>query len=260
MLFRSFAEGVAGVREVVQQGIPLSLLRVSDAAETELAALLRHDPARRLDLAAAFLRGVSRMGYGPGRSVVLYGADGGTRREPARRVAAARRRLRAAGGLALGRAPGRAWRRDRFRTPYLRDWLLGLGLAVDTLETAVSWSRVERVHAGVIRALEDAMHAHAGAGVAMGHLSHSYRDGACLYFTFLYPIDPARDLVQWSAIKREAMHAILEGGGTLSHHHGVGTDHAAWMPAEKGALGMRALRALKHAVDPSGIMNPGKLL
>jgi len=183
-----------------------------------------------------------------------------TRRETARHMAAARGLFRAAGGLPLGRSPGRAWRRERFRTPYLRDWLLGLGVAVDTLETAVAWSRVERMHAAGVRALEQAMQTHAGAGIAMGHLSHSYRDGACLYFTFLYPIDPARDLVQWSAIQREATHAILEGGGTLSHHHGVGIDHASWMPAEKGVLGMQALRALKHAVDPSGIMNPGKLL
>jgi alkyldihydroxyacetonephosphate synthase len=260
MLFRSFPESLAGVREVVQHGIPLSLLRASDAAETELAQLLRRDPARRLDLGALALRAASRAGYGTGRSVVLYGSGGATPKEAAQPMVEARGRLRLAGGLPLGRAPGRAWRRDRFRTPYLRDWLLDLGVAVDTFETAAPWSRAERMHRGVIRALEDAMGAHAGAGVAMGHLSHSYRDGACLYFTILYPVDPARDLVQWSAIKREATDAILEEGGTLSHHHGVGTDHSRWMPAEKGALGMRALRAMKDALDPSGMMNPGKLL
>ncbi|HKE12088.1 MAG TPA: FAD-binding oxidoreductase, partial [Myxococcota bacterium] len=260
MLFRSFPECLAGVREVVQHGIPLSLLRASDATETELAQVLRRDPGRRLDLGVLALRAASRAGYGPGRSVVLYGAEGMTRKEAAQPLGGARRRLRAAGGLPLGRAPGRAWRRDRFRTPYLRDWLLDLGVAVDTLETAVPWSRVECLHSEVIRALEGAMEAHAGAGMAMGHLSHSYRDGACLYFTILYPIDPARDLLQWSEIKREGTDAILEQGGTLSHHHGVGTDHSSWMPAEKGVLGMRALHAMKDVLDPSGMMNPGKLL
>jgi alkyldihydroxyacetonephosphate synthase len=260
MLFRSFAESVAGLRDVVQGGIALSLLRASDATETELAQVLRRDPARRLDLVAGALGVASRAGYGPGRCVVLYGADGVTKREASCRVGDARARLRAHGGLPLGRAPGRAWRRERFRTPYLRDWLLDAGVAVDTLETSVPWSSVERTHAAVIRALEDALRAHAGAGLAMGHLSHSYRDGACLYFTILYPIDSARDLAQWSAIKREATDAVLAQGGTLSHHHGVGVDHASWMTLEKGVLGMRALRALKQAVDPSGMMNPGKLL
>jgi alkyldihydroxyacetonephosphate synthase len=260
MLFRSFPESLAAVREVVQHGIPLSLLRASDATETELAQLLRRDPGRRFDLGALALRAASRAGYGPGRSVVLYGAEEMTRKAAGQHAAGARRCLRAAGGLPLGRAPGRAWRRDRFRTPYLRDWLLDQGLAVDTLETAAPWSRVERLHSGVIRALQDAMEAHAGAGIAMGHLSHSYRDGACLYFTILFPIDPARDLLQWSEIKREATDAILGEGGTLSHHHGVGSDHSSWMPVEKGALGMRALHAMKDALDPSGMMNPGKLL
>jgi alkyldihydroxyacetonephosphate synthase len=260
MLFRGFADGVSAVQDLVQQGVPLTLLRISDATETEFAELLRGNPARRIDLAAAVLGVASRLGYGPGRSVLLYGADGATRGQASGCMASARARLRAHGGLPVGRAPGRAWRRERFRTPYLRDWLLDYGVAVDTLETAVAWSRIERTHVSVIRALEDAMHVHAGAGVAMAHLSHSYRDGACLYFTILYPIDPSRDLQQWSAIKREATDAVLEAGGTLSHHHGVGKDHARWMPAEKGVLAMRALQAIKNTVDPSGVMNPGKLL
>jgi len=94
----------------------------------------------------------------------------------------------------------------------------------------------------------------------MAHLSHSYLDGACLYFTILYPIDAGRDLEQWAAIKREATEAILAAGGTLSHHHGVGVDHREWMARERGALATELLRAAKRAVDPRGLMNPGKLL
>ena len=94
----------------------------------------------------------------------------------------------------------------------------------------------------------------------MAHLSHSYLDGACLYFTVLYPFDPADSIGQWMSIKREVTDAILAAGGTLSHHHGVGRDHAAWLEAEKGGLGMALLHSVKRAVDPSGVMNPGKLL
>ena len=94
----------------------------------------------------------------------------------------------------------------------------------------------------------------------MGHLSHSYVDGACLYFTLLYPLDPANDLLQWEAIKREVTEAIVAAGGTLSHHHGVGLDHLPWLAREKGALGLSALRAARTALDPRGLMNPGKLL
>jgi alkyldihydroxyacetonephosphate synthase len=94
----------------------------------------------------------------------------------------------------------------------------------------------------------------------MAHLSHAYLDGACLYFTVMYPLDPDAGLAQWYAIKREATEAVLEAGGTLSHHHGIGHDHASWMCEEKGTLGLLALRASRDSVDPDGIMNPGKLL
>ncbi len=260
MLFRSFADGAAAVREMVRAGVPVSMLRLSDASETELSLALRRDPARRFDPTEAALRATDAFGYGAGRCVLLYGAEGPHRREVRRAMRRARAIGRRHGGLSLGRAPGRAWRRDRFRTPYLRDWLLDQGVAVDTMETALSWHRLLPGHEEIVRALRASLLAHAGAGLAMAHLSHSYRDGACLYFTVIYPLDAARELEQWSAIKGDATDAILAAGGSLSHHHGVGVDHRPWLERERGTLGLEALRGLKSAVDPAGVMNPGKLL
>ena len=94
----------------------------------------------------------------------------------------------------------------------------------------------------------------------MGHLSHSYLDGACVYFVTLYPMDARDPVTQWRHIKHAATDAIVSAGGTLSHHHGVGSDHAAWLARENGPLGMQSLGALKSTLDPDGIMNPGKLL
>ncbi len=260
MLFRSFAAGVAAVREVARAEIPVAMMRLSDAAETELSLVLRHDPARRFDPTATALSLAERFGYGPGRCALLYGAESSDARHVATTMRRARSLLVRGGGLPLGRAPGRSWRRERFRTPYLRDWLLDYGVAVDTMETALPWARLEAGHDAIVRALRGAAETHAGAGLAMSHLSHSYLDGACLYFTILYPIEIGRETLQWSAIKRDATEAIVAAGGTISHHHGVGVDHRPWMAREKGALGVEALRALKRAVDPSGLMNPGKLL
>lgn len=260
MLFRSFAEGVAAVREVGRAGIPVAMLRLSDANETELSLLLRKDPARRVDPTAAVLSLAERLGYGTGRCALLYGAESDDARGVATTMRRARNRLVRSGGLPLGRAPGRSWRRDRFRTPYLRDWLLDYGVAVDTMETSLPWSRLGAGHDAILRALQGAVATHAGAGLAMGHLSHSYLDGASLYFTILYPLEGGREIEQWRAIKRDATDAIVAAGGALSHHHGVGVDHQPWMAREKGALGVEALRAVKRAVDPRGVMNPGKLL
>ena len=94
----------------------------------------------------------------------------------------------------------------------------------------------------------------------MCHLSHAYPDGASLYFTFIAPRRPAAELEQWGAAKTAASEAIVEAGGTITHHHGVGRDHVPYMGAEIGELGIDALRAVKERLDPDGIMNPGKLL
>ncbi len=258
LLFRSFEAGVEAVREAAQRGVPAAMLRLSDAAETELFQVLRRDPGRRFDPAAALLGAAARLGYGAGRAVLVYaqeGERGDVRRDLARVRAIGRRH----GGLPLGRRPGRSWRRDRFRTPYLRDWLLDYDVTVDTLETAVPWSRVREAHGGILRDLRAALASQAGAGLAMAHLSHSYADGACLYFTVLHPLDPRRALKQWAEIKRLATESVLAHGGTLSHHHGVGLDHAPWLAREKGAVGVEALRALRERLDPAGLMNPGKL-
>jgi alkyldihydroxyacetonephosphate synthase len=257
MLFGSFEAGVTTVREALQRGVAMSMLRLSDAAETELFQLLRHDPERRFDPSELALSAAARLGWDRGRAALIYGAEEPSAAAARSTMAELRRIGRAHGGLPLGRSPGRSWLRDRFRTPYLRDWLLDRGIAVDTLETALSWSRLAEGHTAIVRTLEGALGRHAGGGLAMAHLSHSYRDGGCLYFTILYPVDADRGVEQWRAIKAEASEAVLAAGGTISHHHGIGRDHAPWIDREKGELGLETLRAVKRSLDPEGILNPG---
>ena len=93
----------------------------------------------------------------------------------------------------------------------------------------------------------------------MCHVSHVYETGASLYFTFLARQRQEDPIGQWHAVKRAASEAIMAGGGTITHHHAVGRDHAPWMAREIGEGGLRALTALKSELDPAGIMNPGKL-
>jgi alkyldihydroxyacetonephosphate synthase len=156
----------------------------------------------------------------------------------------------------LGTAPGRAWVRGRYEAAYLRDALLDRGVFVETLETATTWSGLERLHDAVSAALHGAI----DRPLVLCHVSHLYASGASLYFTFLARQDAADPLGQWRRAKRAATDAIVAAGGTITHHHAVGRDHADWLPAEVGEVGVRALRALKAELDPAGIMNPGKLL
>jgi alkyldihydroxyacetonephosphate synthase len=196
-------------------------------------------------------------GYRDGCLAIL-GFEGGPA-EVASRRARALKLVRGCGGLAVGRSPGEAWLRSRFAAPYLRDELLTHGVMVETLETATQWSNLRRLHGEVARAIGGALSSRGTPGLVMCHISHLYETGASLYFTFIAR-QQREDLIgQWTAVKGAASQAILAGGGTITHHHAVGRDHAPWMLQEVGEGGLAALAAVKAQLDPSGIMNPGKL-
>jgi alkyldihydroxyacetonephosphate synthase len=241
------------LRELVQHGAAPDVARLSDEAETRMSLALAGSGGVKGTLGRVYLRA---RGYGSG-CIAIFGYEGeqaSARRERGRRIA------REHGGLPVGRSPGEAWLKGRFAAPYLRDELLTLGVMVETLETATQWSNVVRLHAAVGKAIGDALREEGTPGLVMCHLSHLYETGASLYFTFIARQREGEEIAQWHRVKEAASRAIAEGGGTITHHHAVGVDHAPWMTAEVGEGGVRALRALKDELDPAGIMNPGKLL
>jgi alkyldihydroxyacetonephosphate synthase len=154
------------------------------------------------------------------------------------------------------------WSRSRLRAPYQRDALWRLGYGADTLETATTWANVPDLLGRLETAVASALVGRDERVMAFTHLSHVYPSGSSLYLTFLFRLaaDPDETLERWLAIKRAASEAILAGEGTITHHHGVGVVHAPYLAAEKGELGMAALRALARTFDPDGMMNPGVLL
>ena len=240
--FASFADGLAAVRGLAQDGPLPTLLRLSDEAETALN-LVRP----------------GELGRGPSRGgcLLIAGYEGAVR-EVDSRHARATLALQHAGGRIEPEA-GEGWERDRYRGPYLRDALLDAGALVETLETVTFWSAVPRLYEAVSGALQQSLSTQGTPPLVLCHVSHVYPSGASLYFTVACA--QAEDPVaQWRAAKAAASDAILEAGGSITHHHGVGTDHRDWYVQEVGELGIAALRAVKATLDPAGIMNPGVLL
>jgi alkyldihydroxyacetonephosphate synthase len=250
-----FASGAEIVRSMAQTDALPDVVRVSDQAETRLSVGLSGASGARRRLLASYLR-LRRRADG---CVIVCGWEG-EHEAVERRRALTTRRLRAGGAAALGGSPGRAWERGRYEGPYLRDELLDLGYMAETLETAHTWSRLGELYEAVRAAIETALAGQGTPGIVMCHLSHAYRDGASLYYTFLARRRPGAELEQWGAVKAAACEAIVATGGTITHHHAVGRDHRPYMRAEVGELGVEALRALKERLDPAGIMNPGKLI
>ena len=238
--FPDFASGVEGLRQVAQRGGGPTVIRLSDEAET-----------------AVSLAQVGRIGkaMAKGASVVtVYEGEG-----IAERRAHTSALLAAAGGISAGEGAAEEWLEGRFDGPYLRDSLLDAGVFCETLETATTWSNLQHLRAAVESALKSGF-ADAGAkSYVMCHVSHIYPTGASLYFTVLAGIrsDP---LGTWHPVKARVNDAIIAAGGTISHHHAVGRDHAAWLGQEIGDTGIRILAAIKRELDPTGILNPGAVI
>jgi alkyldihydroxyacetonephosphate synthase len=240
--FASFEAGAAALRSLVQDGPLPTVLRLSDEAET---AINLTDPQ-------------AVLGGGPGGCLAVVGHEG-TAEHVAARKAECAAALTAHGGEAMGEAPGEAWRTGRYRAPYLRDPLLDAGALVETLETATFWSNIGTLKAAVTAALTDTLGALGTPPVVLCHISHVYETGASLYFTVLCA-QAADPLGQWAAAKAAANAAIRASGATITHHHGVGTDHRATYHEEIGPIALDVLRAAKAVLDPANILNPGVLV
>jgi alkyldihydroxyacetonephosphate synthase len=251
----SFEAGAEIVRVLAQgPGLP-TLVRVSDEEET-VGSLALGGPRGMAGRAfGGYLRARRRVAG----ALMIVGYEG-EEESLTRRRALTVRALRAGGAAYLGRAGGRSWEHGRYGGPYQRDLLIGMGAMVETLETSHTWTRLGELHKAVGAAIAGALDGQGTPGLVFCHLSHAYADGASLYFTFISRARRGAELEQWAAVKKAASEAIVAGGATITHHHAVGRDHAPYMGAEVGETGLGVLRAVKERLDPTGIMNPGKLL
>jgi alkyldihydroxyacetonephosphate synthase len=246
--------GAAAVRDLAQRHALATVTRLSDVDEAEVSFAL-----------AGGLRGAALKGYLRARGVrepclLILGWEGGSPAEVATARERTRKVLREHRPVVLGQAPGQAWRHGRFGGPRQRDALLDAGVCVETLETATYWAKLGVLRTEVRRALTDSLSGPSRRPIVMCHISHAYETGASLYFTVLAPRDADDPVGQWQAAKAAACEAITGHGGTISHHHAVGVDHAPYLAREIGELGVRVLDAVKQTLDPTGILNPGKLV
>lgn len=244
-IFQSFEAGVNAIRETAQSGVPTAMLRLSDEDETFFFSVMRtagKEPEPKVRFC-----------------LMLVGLEG-TEEGVESSLAATRAIMERNGGMHAGDAMGESWYEGRFLGPYLRDPMLDRGLGVETLETSTRWSNMMNLHALVKEAIRGVIDTESDpGGIVMAHVSHSYTDGASLYFTFAFARDLEGEMEQWLAIKRAASNVLLANGGTISHHHGAGVDHAPWIEREKGPIGVGLLRAIKAEIDPGDVLNPGKL-
>ena len=226
--FSAFAAGLDTMRRIVQRGATPAVLRLYDAVEADRS-------------------------YHTGDAHLLLMLDEGDAHvtEATRRIVD--EECLAAQAEVADVAFVEQWLGHRNDVSAL-EALISRGLVVDTMEIAASWRALPEIYARTVEAIRSVEHTMA----ASAHQSHSYLDGGCLYFTFAgRPPEDAREAYYrevWDAGQR----AVLAAGGALSHHHGVGLNRARFVPEALGE-GFGVLQSVKDALDPNGILNPGKL-
>ncbi|GAB3670266.1 FAD-binding oxidoreductase [Salinisphaera aquimarina] len=256
LFFADWDAALAAARSITHAGVAVSMLRVSNAEETDTQLRIAgHESA------IAWLRsylGWRRLGDRP--CMMMLGVTGD--RALARRI----RRdalgiARAAGGVHIGTRMGAIWAKNRFAGAYLRNSLWDAGFAVDTMETAVPWSRTTAAMSAMQQAAHAALNRYDERALAFAHLSHVYAAGSSLYMTVIWRRggDYATDIERWRSLKAAVSQAIVGAGATISHQHGVGVDHAPYLAPEKSETGIDLIRAALAELDPDGMMNPHKL-
>ena len=256
MIFPTFRQGIEAVRHMVQEHIPLSMIRLSNQEETNISFMLSSSPY----LTGLLEKALALFGLKEQKCMLLLAATG---KKDTIQLAKAQSRAitKNERGIFLGSIPGKEWKKNRFRLAYLRNTLWDEGYAVDTLETATTWSKLLPTAKAIIKAIETALESENEYVLGMVHVSHVYQTGASLYFTFFFRLVPSADetIKRWQAIKEAASKMILRHNATISHHHGIGIDHKPYMQTEKGKTGMMLMSALQKALDPGNFLNPGKL-
>jgi len=257
VFFPEWEQGIAAVRQMIQLRIPLVMLRLSTPVETKTQLVLAgHERILGVLESMLALRGLRNnkcmlmIGIAGRKPVVKY-----ARKE----VLSTVHRLK---GISTGHLLGEQWHKNRFKTPYLRNTLWSMGYAVDTVETATTWDRVPALTKAIEASLRSGL-VEVGEEVhAFSHLSHLYPHGSAIYTTYLYRIapDPQETLRRWQILKGAACRSIVAEHGTISHQHGIGTDHQPYLIVEKGEPGLTAMRHLYAQFDPTSMMNPGKLV
>ena len=266
--FPSWEVGMKATREIVQNGTQLSMMRLSNEVETAShLKLAGHGTAVKYLEKYLSIRGVAKSNDDE-KTMFTFGITG-SKAQCKSALKITKQFISKHKGVYIGTALGKHWQHSRFRSPYLRQGFWDAGIIVDTMETCLDWSAVPAAVKGMESDIANALKSETNSAHSIDekihvftHLSHFYGQGCSVYTTYLFRMDEDYDktMQRWLKLKAAGAEAIVKHGGTISHQHGVGKDHAPYLAAEKGELGIKAIKELCQVFDPEQRMNPGTLV
>jgi len=259
--FDDFLAAATAVREISQSGLHPSNCRLLDATE---AGITGAGSGEKSLLVLGFESPHHPVNDPMDLALAIASDHGGTPNSPP----TGRKPTYDEGNRPTGGEGGvGAWRSAFLLAPYLRDTFVACGVLSETFETAITWDRFEQFHATTIDAVRrkvaevcDAPADGPGSPRVSCRFTHVYPDGPAPYFTVMAPAVRGGEVAQWDEIKAAAAEAVIEGGGTITHHHAVGRDHRPWYDRQRPDPFAAALRAAKQELDPAAMLNPGVLI
>jgi alkyldihydroxyacetonephosphate synthase len=259
-LFPEFEAGLQAMRECVRKECMPSMVRLNDPDKTALSLAFKPRSSRLSQAASKiFKRYLQVKGFDLPRACLMLTSFEGRRDDVTRQLRQVNAIYRKFGGVSLGSSSGRSFEATKYDFPHIRDFLLERDATTDVSETATVWSNILPLYQATMKAIRNGV-LESGVPPWSGcHISHTYRSGASLYFTFGFMQRKGHEMEQYLNVKRAAQQSFIDGGATLSHHHAVGTEHLPWLSADISPLGVKAVAAIKHGLDPDNIMNPGRL-
>ncbi len=260
-LFPTFQQGTNYMKEIAQAGIKPSVVRLSDANETNLFSKMsssEEQPGLLNDIKKEAQKLVLQFKNLTEPCVLMMRFPQGDF-SVSSQILFAKELVGKYKGMVAPSSIGDKWADNRFKLPYLRDTLVEHSIYIDTMETLVHWKDIPKLHQALTKELNKSTAFNKQKGIFLAHISHIYPNAACIYFTLITPILRGREIEQWQEIKDLVTNTIMQNNGSVSHHHSVGADHQKWYKKYSDNLALEVLHAVKQKLDPKGIMNPGKL-
>jgi alkyldihydroxyacetonephosphate synthase len=259
-LFPEFEGGMQAMRECVSRECMPSMVRLNDPEKTALSLAFKPASSRVSQAASKiFKRYLRVLGFDLPRACLMLTAFEGRREDVARQMRDVKAIYGKFGGVSLGPSAGKSFESTKYDFPHIRDFLLEREVTTDVSETATVWSNLLPLYRATMGAIRDGVLESGVPPFSGCHISHTYRSGASVYFTFGFMQQAGREMEQYLRVKRAAQQSFMDHGGTLSHHHGVGTEHLPWLAADISPVGVKAVAAIKQGLDPGNIMNSGRL-
>jgi alkyldihydroxyacetonephosphate synthase len=262
VLFRSFEEGFAFLRDVQDSGVVPASIRLMDNLQFQFGQALkpRREGLRALESRLQKLYVLGVRGFEAERMVACTLLYEGSREEVAAQERSIRRLAARHHGMRAGAENGERGYQLTFAIAYIRDFMMSRWIIAESFETSVPWSRALELCANVKQRLwqEHAKRGLPGQPFVSCRVTQLYDTGVCIYFYFAFYYKGVANASEvYSELERAAREEILRAGGSLSHHHGVGKLRQRFLPEVFSPTALAWRERLKQAVDPENVLGCG---